>query len=351
MKTLVVGGTFHNENGISSKIIETMATLLGAKTINGGVVKDLHVACTLVENKNLIIWAPNVSNEEKKVYPKKNKGSVLIVSKRISKYGGRSEIDAVSRIFKFNGNAVITITDKNEKVHNTKPEYVFKLIDALGNVWVDTTKDIKDIVVGIYKLYMWTKESKRESILFSLKLPSFIKLQKLIDINKVVAEKCQKAFGERYFGNLSTRCVSMFPSMRESEYFLFSARNTNKEFLAISDMIFVSKEGNYGGNIKPSVDTPVQLQLYDLFSNINFMIHGHAYIENASYTDEYFPCGDLREVNGIRDLGKKYFKYRDVMTINLKNHGFLIMTKAIEQLEEAVNNSVFKTKGIENVYE
>ena len=50
---------------------------------------------------------PNIDNEEEKQYPIKKKGSVLICSKVMRE--GYKPIDAISRIFKMQGNAVIAI--------------------------------------------------------------------------------------------------------------------------------------------------------------------------------------------------------------------------------------------------
>jgi len=84
----------------------------------------------------------------------------------------------------------------------------------------------------------------------------------------------------------------------------------------------------YVGNKKPSVDTPVQLELYDKFKNINFMLHGHCYIENAPFTKHKIPCGDLNEVKEIINTASNL--NLDFYVINLIGHGCIIMSKDIE---------------------
>jgi hypothetical protein len=141
----------------------------------------------------------------------------------------------------------------------------------------------------------------------------------------------------RYFGNCSTRCMSTFPSIRCNEHYLFSPRNINKTEITPDDMVLVNEDG-YVGNKKPSVDTPIQIEIYKKFTNINYMIHGHAFFnQSAPSTEHYFPCGDLREVYEIFTL---VYTDTDFFAINLKNHGFLIGSKTVEKMENFLNQEV-----------
>jgi hypothetical protein len=47
--------------------------------------------------------------------------------------------------------------------------------------------------------------------------------------------------------------------------------------------------GKYYGNKKPSVDTPVQLMIYQNAPAINYMIHGHYYVYGAPFTKSFYP--------------------------------------------------------------
>ena len=73
----------------------------------------------------------------------KKRGSVLIVTKRMR--SDTTEIDALSRIFKFGGNAVICISAVGA---TGLTRFSFKLIDALGNVWVED-RDIAMLIARI----------------------------------------------------------------------------------------------------------------------------------------------------------------------------------------------------------
>lgn len=79
MKTLIVGGNF-GEIPKSSSVINKISnefTDEKSTVVNGGLLSDLPLC---IEH-DLIIWAPNISNESTKEYPQKSVGSVLICSK------------------------------------------------------------------------------------------------------------------------------------------------------------------------------------------------------------------------------------------------------------------------------
>jgi hypothetical protein len=332
MKTLIVGGDINKRK---SKIISMISKSLNAVEANG-------ILPSSIKGFDLTIWMPNIGNDKEKVYPAKNKGSVLICSKVMRE--GYTRIDSVSRIFKTHANAVIEVYKEENRVR-------FQLVDALGNEWGKTTEDIDILCKNIMSLYKWTKGSIRKSLTQVSEINSIMyihgfninMLEDFMVINNRIAQKCAVSCGNRYFGNYSTRCTKLFPSMRNKGtcYFLFSPRNTDKRYVTSSDMVVVNDLNQFYGN-KPSVDTPVQLEVYKTFKNINFMIHGHAYIKgeikplidpsavsNAPFTKNYYPCGDLRDVDEICKLVSKGHK-----VINLINHGFLILAEELEEFDK-----------------
>jgi hypothetical protein len=332
MKTLVVGGDINKRK---SKIISMISKSLNAVEANG-------ILPSSIKGFDLTIWMPNIGNDKEKVYPAKNKGSVLICSKVMRE--GYTRIDSVSRIFKMHANAVIELYKEENRVR-------FQLVDALGNEWGKTTEDIDILCKNIMSIYKWTKGSIRKSLTqisknslitsnMSLNMDT---VEDFIVINNRLAQKCAVGCGNRYFGNYSTRCTKLFLSARSDrpDYFLFSPRNTDKRYVTSSDLVTVNDMAQYFGN-KPSVDTPVQLEVYKTFKNINFMIHGHAYIKgeikplidpssvsDAPFTKNYYPCGDLRDVDEICKLVSKGHK-----AINLINHGFLILAEELEEFDK-----------------
>lgn len=343
---IIIGGDF-GDRPKKSSIIEKMANQESGKTpfINGGTMDDLKNID--LKGKNFIIWMPNISNEEEKHYPKKDVGAVLIVSKVLHK--GVTETDAISRIFKMGANAVITI-DKSEK------PYRFKVIDALGNYWGDTHEptQLLYITMAISRCYGSTQRKGSKSIINpDLTIPDSEDLYTFMAINHRIADKAE-SMGGRYFGNCSTRCDKLFPTARtENGMVLVSPRNIDKASITAQDMIFIDTELEYGkikyfGNRKPSVDTPVQLMIYNNWPKIKYMIHGHYYIYNAPFTETFHPCGDTREYYQIAPIiGQKYGKYA-MGAINLTNHGFLLYASTIDEMRILAETSIFIKRDIGN---
>lgn len=328
MKTFIIGGNFGVRK--ASGIVEKIAKYFDNPTvINGGCIEDLPTNLL----SDLILWLPNIQNEVPKHYPKKNAGNVLICSKVMR--DGYSIVDAVSRIFKMNGNAVIAVYKTNSFV-------TFKLIDALGNIWFDGS-DIEQLCSVIKDFYKFTKSSIRMN---SVKITEEIipeknhDLDKFIELNKSLANYIQTSCGQRFFGNLSTRCSKLFPSYKVDDVYVFiSPRNINKYMITSDDMICITLKDNlvrYIGDIKPSVDSPIQLLIYKKFPRINYMIHGHAFVKNAVETENYCLCGDIREVEEVSKLIDS-----DCGAINLKNHGFILYSDSLSKLIKLTNTLEF----------
>ena len=68
------------------------------------------------------------------------------------------------------------------------------------------------------------------------------------------------------------------------------------------------------------------------------MIHGHSYIEDAPFTEDYYPCGDMRE---LAEIEKTIEGSGNDSIINLKNHGFLIFASSLENLRLLINTIEF----------
>lgn len=317
----IVGGnpTINKRSSVILKLARGFLINFNIKTFNGTFCDD-------ISESDLTLWMIDVDNSVDKIYPKKKDGSVLICSKVIR--DGITKFDAVSRIFKMNGNSVICIYKDLE-------HFEFELVDALGNTWGKRTSDINELCKTILKFYKWSSSQVRKQTDNIPKVED-----ELININKLLSIKVQNSIGSRYFGNVSTRCMKLFPSSRlYDNLFYVSARNSNKEFLTSDDFVRVTVDSDhifYDGERKPSVDTPIQVHLYKHFGNINYMIHGHAFIDGAEYTGHYYPCGDMREfyciLESIESKNVNSFK------INLLNHGFLIGSSNLENLSEIVGN-------------
>ena len=140
----------------------------------------------------------------------------------------------------------------------------------------------------------------------------------------------------RFLGNASFRCIkSGFPSFRGEDGIVFvSRRNVDKRYIGPEAFVAtrLDEHGNveYWGENKPSVDTPIQLRLYDMLPNVNFMLHAHVYVDKAPYSNYPVPCGAIEEVDkimGLIDANDTDF------SINLLGHGSIVFASSIEYLK------------------
>lgn len=333
-KVVIVGGSIGKPSGVIHKV--------------GGIFNEIYPGNVMCYNGleqklpeiggyTLAMWWPDIDNKTPKTYPRKDKGAVLICSKVMRPEV--TKIEALTRIFRMSGNAVVLIRKENSPFN-------FELVDALNNTWVNT-QDLKTLSEAIDRLYRWSRNSVRKSLVQSpddyvlwmsndnYDIPAFMQM------NSSLAEKITNQCGSRFFGNFSTRCTKLFPSLvrTDDHTFMFSPRNSDKRSLTLGDMVLTTTESYYGSR-KPSVDTPVQIDIYKARPEIKFMIHGHATITNAPTTREYFPCGDMREVPGVLELLQAGHK-----AINLKNHGFLIVASNLTELANIIKESTFKING------
>lgn len=335
MATIIVGGNFGETPKASSVVNQIVKSIpYPVDVVNGGTFEDIESVD--LSGYKLILWMPNIDNGYDKVYPKKDTGAILICSKVLRE--NRTEVDAITRIFQIHGNAVIAINS------DTKP-FTFNLIDALGNSWIKTT-DIGELTKTIEDFVTWTSDSIRSR---TRQLPAidfdFTQYQEFVDINREVADKFE-IINSRFFGNCSTRCSKMFPTYKvDATHMVVSKRNVSKKRLTTEDLVLtrIGEDGSieYFGESKPSVDTPIQISLYRDFPNINYMIHGHTYVEGGIFTDNYFPCGDMREYHETKGLIKK-----DYGVLNLTNHGFFMFADTLENLRTMVDNMIFIERNV-----
>ena len=133
-----------------------------------------------------------------------------------------------------------------------------------------------------------------------------------------------------------------FPSFRKNGYIFVSKRNIDKReigaegFVAVNPITLYDYINNdihveYYGEDKPSVDTPVQLALYAIYPNIKWIIHSHAYIDGAPFTERSVPCGATQEIKEILAIEKSTSAKR--WRINLKGHGSLVGADKIEHVK------------------
>lgn len=358
-KILFVGGSWDLNGGKKSKIVDEFAKHLPNATVyNGGDYNDLNKILESCTNYDTVIWWANVPNELPKIRNVKdiNYKTMLVSSKRNvdNKYSFQ---DLLQRSFSLKSNLTIEFSKNDTK-------YSMKLFDPLGNIWYEGV-DIEECSQALLDRLTFIKSITRESTVASEEnigaLAWFFNMFKeemyksdnnpeipikkeFLSIVRDYAYKFAEATFQtkdvkRFLGNASFRCPKGFPSFREGKYIFVSKRNVNKEFIGIDEFVPVYLEDGkiyYCGSNKPSVDTPIQVKMYNLLPNINYMIHSHCYIKDAPFTKQAIPCGAVEEVEEIRKLLKDYYDNdfnRDFYLINLIGHGSIMMSNNPEQLK------------------
>lgn len=336
MRKVIIGGTFDNLNGKSSYIVDSLHKSLGKdwECVNGGDID--YIRTFEPTGIDVLIWMPNVSNDESKIIDSlkvKNPRMILIQSKRVieKEY---TESDIIGRLLKSHSLLGIMITKESDK-------YRYKLLDPLGNQWQDTF-DVSDIGESInsrlsYLLKLTRINSKKTDIKEDYKVPA-----EFIEIVKEYGNEFTKFVNavnpNRLLGNASTRCAKGFPAIRMDNHILVTRRNVDKQTLNEEDFVLVDGHidsvVNFKGDNKPSVDTPIQIKLFEHYSNVKYMIHGHAYVDGGIFTNSKIPCGYVEEFEEIKELIKD--KSSSNFKINLRGHGCLILADNLEYLREQI---------------
>jgi hypothetical protein len=361
-KVLIVGGTFDNEGGRPSKLINSMyneiASVNGYEVIiyNGGLVSDLHnYILPSVTDYQIVMWFANVSNDEDKLRDVKaiNPKCILITSKRND--GGKYTFaELISRALAIKANLTIEFSKHDDKFN-------MMLFDPLGNVFYDgleVSELCNTLLRRTNQLLHFTRvptirDTEHEVPQVPEEIEFFNFAHNCADIFHNLIRPAKGT--ERFLGNMSFRCQNGFPSFRGDNGIIYvSRRNVDKSDINSGSFVPTYLDGTdtvkYFGDNKPSVDTPVQLRLYKKFPWANYMIHAHCYVDTSEIPEALFlrttkpiPCGALEEVDEILEtyiVGRFYWesKYNDqpprLLAINLVGHGCILIAKDVEILKE-----------------
>lgn len=341
MKFLIVGGNFDKDGGSPSKIISMLYQEIEdyiadsyshnfslIELVNGSTVDYLrNIDFTKYD---VLFWAPNISNDEEKIIPgikQMNPKLFMISSKRVVEKQYQ-ESDIIGRLLKTKSNLGVMITKKDQ--------YNFQVLDPLGNQYCNTTS-IESLSKAIVDRLMFVKGLNRvRSIKVGDKRDISINPEFLEFVKHSATEftKYVNAINpNRLLGNASTRCMFGFPAEKNDGRIFVTQRNIDKQLIENEGFVEVNNREDvveYYGDKKPSVDTPIQIKLFNYYSNINYMVHGHVYIDGAQITDSKIPCGYVEEFDEIVAL----YPSRDesLVVVNLRGHGCLIMAATVEQL-------------------
>lgn len=369
MKILFVAGSFDIDGGkpssLANKIYEVMGNNHTVDFHNGGYYDELKTYLDSTPNYDSVWWFANVPNDLPKIRDVKEIAPfVMFVASKRNDNNKYSTQEIIQRALAQKANLLFEFS-KTDSMFN------MRVLDPLGCVWADTT-DVVDATKKALDRLIYLKSITRQrtekfdlsnglvlSWYFdSFKLPE-TKSDKVItvpdqsnfiDIIHDYAEIMQTKImpikdSTRFLGNASLklppqvgRCSKTMPSFMKDNMIFVSRRNVPKRFIEIDDFVPVYMENDklfYCGDSKPSVDTPVQIRLYKNLPNIRYMIHFHAYIENAPFTSTAIPCGAVDEANEVLALIDTHYQSRELnqYAVNLKGHGAIIMSDDIEKLK------------------
>ena len=336
----LVGGRYDDAGGKPSgyvkKLFEALMLLNPKGSIfNGGYFQTgLPKPWLDFDDDQTVIWMPDVPNDKQKIVQeikKKNPYMILVTSKN-NLEGKYSIQELIARALINKSNLFIEFT-------RAPNGYKARLMDPLGNQFCDTT-DINELAVNLMKrlieLNTFSRASSKWTTGYSRPEPD----EKFLGLVRKYADTFHELIHgtntSRFLGNISFRCEGGFPSFKNGNCIMVSKRNIDKRDIGKEGFVPVSRGAGpheifYGGESKPSVDSPIQVQLYQYYPNIRFMMHSHTYIRDAQFTDRIIPCGCMEEFFEIVQL----FPDRDIrrLYINLRGHGSLAMVDSVEGLE------------------
>lgn len=351
-KILIVGGTFDRNTGKPSSLIQKMYIQLkeycDVEIFNGGNVEQLQGILESTPSYNCVFWFANVDNSEEKIRNVKEYAphTLLITSKRNDNQKYNFE-ELIQRALANKSNLCYEFSKDD-----TDGKFNIRVFDPLGCVWFNGKDINKAIISTMNRINYLSSVTRKPSVrvdtnidvIFTDKDKQFLEFVKT-SANTFHKLMCLPPDVKRFVGNASlrfkepTRCMNGFPAIRKDDIVLISRRNVDKTGISEKDFIPCYLDDNenvaYIGENKPSVDSPVQLRLFKQLNNIDYILHGHCYIENAPMTSIAIPCGAIEEVNEVVTCIKEVYNTLDktFYAINLKGHGCLIMANS-ERLDD-----------------
>lgn len=398
MKLLLIGGTFSAEqnpdgsfgrvSGLIHKLVPAIKNHAKFKVnndtldvYNGGDYECLQYLLEQTPNYDMVFWFANVENNNlpkirdvKAIAPK----TMLITSKRNDneKYSFQ---ELVQKALASKSNLVFEFSKTKSGIFN------IMIFDPLGSSWYNGTNIDDAVNEALNRLYYlvsitrqstiqapddkslvlkWYFDQFKQDMFPSDKTVNIPDEQLFIDLVHKYAERFHELMNpacdvKRFLGNCSMkveskselksesksmppqvgRCSKGMPSFKSGNYVFVSQRNVDKEYLDLNHFVPVYLENNqvyYCGNNKPSVDTPIQLRLYQALPNIRYMIHSHCYVKDAPFTHTSIPCGAIEEVDEVLHTIDSLYHDRNKTSyqLNLFGHGSLIMGNTIEELKD-----------------
>ena len=355
MNILFVAGEFDiapRPSGYAKKLflhlLENLRDLQQVNFINGGLYHELYYCLNqppVGSPYDVIVWMPRVANDRPKlislvkdVYPH----ALLVMSKRNDddKY---SHLHLAARMLQAKANLMLEM--KVPKEH-----FQTRILDPLGNEFglagghdPEKIEDVASVLAKrLTQLMNVTRVGSHTftdpNVNYSGQVPDqpefFLLAQQYAETFHDLIH-CDDD-NTRFMGNLSFRCENGFPSFRQHDLIFVSRRNVDKRDIGREGMVPVVAQSPNGvrflGQERPSVDTPIQLLLYQHYRQIKYMLHAHVYVRGAPMTNSVLPCGAIEEAQEIIDV----FPDPNIQSfrINLRGHGSLVAASNIDQMRD-----------------
>jgi len=340
MKIHIVAGTFNDNGGKPSGWAAKLATAINQEhnviVNNGGKWDSLLGIFLGLSPGEMVVWLADVPNDKPKIVEqiKQRHPNIFLVTSKRNLDNKYSLQDLVARALSIKSNLFIEFTGDKNNVLST-------ILDPLGNAYAYKESNITRVAEVLTKRLRALRAFRRMGSLClgdAITVPQSDEISEFMSIIKEQAEKFHIIIHgvntERMLGNASFRCARGFPSFRTAaidKQIFVSRRNIDKRSISPEEFVAVRWISNswedvgvgYYGPHKPSVDTPVQLKLYNRFYNVNYMLHSHTYIEGAPMTNDYIPCGAIEEVTQICETND-YDYDRTNFCVNVRGHGSIV---------------------------
>ena len=333
-KILIVGGTWDLNGGKESGFIKKFYSELikyyeNITYLNGGNYNELKNIINSVKDYDVVCWFPNVDNSLPKIRSVKkiNPYTILIGSKRNdnNKY---SFVDVLNKTLIERHNLSIEFSKEQEK-------YKMLLFDPLGVKWYEGT-DISNLVGNLYKRLLFISKAKREHTYNTEGNVEIPNNEEFFSFVREAAEIFHKTIDHsegvtKFMGNASFK--------GKDNYIYVSKRDVDKSKIDKNNFVACQLDNDilhYYGDTKPSKDAISQANLYNLFPNINYMIHSHCYAIDGKYTEMPVPCGSLDEIDEIIKVIEKEYNGNYNLTlykINYIGHGCLLLANSVNNLK------------------
>lgn len=345
---LVLAGRFDDAGGKPSGYAQKLFGGSGGfELVNGGHWSSIKTlaerASEFINDYAAVIWLADIPNDKPKLIDgiKRDCPRIMLVSSKNNLDDKYSPLQIVGRALQTKSNLLLEFTRGDDgRIETT-------VWDALGNAYAYRCPDPDEVRQQLLDRLLFISSMGRVGSTQVGDAKPVPDESRFFELARGYADKFHElihaANPGRFLGNLSFRCENGFPSFRDGDVIYVSRRNIDKRSIGSDGFVAVDAKSKdvvrYYGENKPSVDTPIQLRLFRRFQHVRYMLHSHAYIETAPYTNKVIPCGAIHEADAVIECVER--AYRDGRghpdpgieygwMVNLKGHGSLVACETVE---------------------